>query len=266
VALAGWEALGFGFAEVGTVTARAQPGNPKPRIFRIPEQKALINRLGFNNDGADAIAGRLRRLKEDERWPNIPVGINLGKSKITPIEEATNDYLLSFERLHHFGDYFVLNVSSPNTPGLRSLQDRDALDHLLGTIQRRNTDRKPLLLKIAPDLEWSAIEEILGLVEDHKLAGIIATNTTIDHSSVPEKKRQQGGLSGGPLRQRSTEIVRFLTERTKLPIIAAGGIMDVDSALEKFDAGAALIQLYTGFVYEGPGLIREICDALLKRA
>ncbi len=265
VALAGWEALGFGFAEVGTITAKAQPGNPKPRIFRIPEQQALINRMGFNNDGADAIAGRLRRLKEDERWPNIPVGINLGKSKVTPIEEATSDYLLSFERLHQFGDYFVLNVSSPNTPGLRSLQDRGALDDLLGTIQRRNTDKKPLLLKIAPDLEWSAIEEILGLVEAHQLAGIIATNTTSEHSCVPEGKRQQGGLSGGPLRQRSTEIIKFLTERTKLPIIAAGGIMDVDAALEKFDAGASLIQLYTGFVYEGPGLIRGICDALLRR-
>jgi dihydroorotate dehydrogenase len=265
VALTAWEALGFGFAEVGTITAKAQPGNPKPRIFRIPELQAIINRLGFNNEGADAIAGRLRRVRETSRWPRIPIGINLGKSKVTPLEEATSDYLLSFERLHHFGDYFVLNVSSPNTPGLRSLQDHDALDDLLSTIQRRNTDKRPLLLKIAPDLEWSAIEEILALVTEHQLAGIIATNTTIDHSSVPEKKRQQGGLSGAPLRERSTEVVRFLAQRTQLPIIAAGGIMSVDAALEKFDAGASLIQLYTGFIYEGPTLIKEICAALLAR-
>lgn len=266
VALAGWEALGFGFAEVGTITARAQPGNPKPRIFRIPEMRALINRLGFNNDGADAVAARLRDLKEMERWPKIPVGINLGKSKVTPLEEATSDYLLSFERLHSFGDYFVLNVSSPNTPGLRQLQDKSALNDLLGTIQRRNRDNRPLLLKIAPDLEWPAIEEILALATEHNLAGIIATNTTIDHSCVPENKRQQGGLSGAPLRERSTEIVRFITKQSSLPVIAVGGIMSADAAMEKFDAGASLVQLYTGFIYEGPGLIREICDALLRRA
>ncbi|MHA3771665.1 quinone-dependent dihydroorotate dehydrogenase [Verrucomicrobiota bacterium sgz303538] len=266
VALAGWEALGFGFAEVGTITAKAQPGNPKPRIFRIPEMRALINRLGFNNDGADAVAARLRDLKEMERWPKIPIGINLGKSKVTPLEEATSDYLLSFERLHAFGDYFVLNVSSPNTPGLRQLQDKTALNDLLGTIQRRNKDKRPLLLKIAPDLEWPAIEEILALATEHNLAGIIATNTTIDHSCVPENKRQQGGLSGAPLRERSTEIVRFITKQSSLPVIAVGGIMSADAAMEKFDAGASLVQLYTGFIYEGPGLIREICDALLRRA
>ena len=266
VALPAWAGLGFGFAEVGTITARAQPGNPKPRIFRVPECGALINRLGFNNDGADAIADRLKHLRASGRWPAIPVGINLGKSKVTPLDEATADYLLSFERLQHFGDYFVLNVSSPNTPGLRSLQDRDALDSLLGDMQRRNVAGWPLLVKIAPDLEWGAIEEILALVEEHRLAGIIATNTTIDHSSVPEKSRTQGGLSGRPLRERSTEIVRFITERTKVPVIAVGGILSPDDALEKFDAGAALIQLYTGFIYEGPGLVRRICDALLARA
>lgn len=266
VALQAWQALGFGFAEVGTITARAQPGNPKPRIFRLPEQRAIINRMGFNNDGADIIAERLKTARETGAWPTIPVGINLGKSKVTPLEEATGDYLLSFERLHHFGDYFVLNVSSPNTPGLRQLQDRTALDDLLRTIQRRNTERKPLLLKIAPDLEWPAIEEILALVQSHALAGIIATNTTIDHSSVPEAKRQQGGLSGAPLRERSTEIVRFIAKHSSLPIIAAGGIMSADDALEKFDAGAALVQLYTGFIYEGPALISDICKAVLNRA
>ena len=265
VALPAWEALGFGFVEVGTITARMQPGNPQPRIFRVPESRALVNRLGFNNEGCDRIADRLRRLRMKGLWPTIPVGINLGKSKVTPLEEAANDYLLSFERLQHFGDYFVLNVSSPNTPGLRSLQDRGALDLLLGDVQRRNAGR-PLLLKIAPDLEWDAIEEILALCEAHRLAGIVATNTTIDHSSVPESARQQGGLSGQPLRARSTEIVRFITARTKVPVIAVGGIFSPDDALEKFDAGAALIQLYTGFIYEGPGLVRRICEALLARA
>ena len=265
VALPAWAALGFGFAEMGTVTARAQPGNPRPRIFRVPECRALVNRLGFNNDGCDAVADRLRHLRDRGRWPRIPVGINLGKSKVTPLEDATSDYLLSFERLRHFGDYFVLNVSSPNTPGLRALQDRAALDELLGTVQLRNLEGKPVLVKIAPDIEWPAIEEILSLAEEHRLAGIVATNTTIDHSLIPERRRTQGGLSGEPLRARATEIVRFIAERTALPVIAVGGIMSVDDALEKFDAGAALVQLYTGFVYEGPRLVRDICRALLQR-
>ncbi len=265
VALPAWQALGFGFAEIGTITARAQPGNPKPRIFRVPEAQALINRLGFNNDGCDVIAARLQRLHRSPQWPAIPVGINIGKSKVTPLEEATADYLLSFERLQHYGDYFVLNVSSPNTPGLRALQDRAALDELLGHIQRRNASAKPVLVKIAPDLEWAAIEEIVALVEEHKLAGIIATNTTIDHSGIPEARRQQGGLSGAPVRRRSTEVVRFIAERSKMPVIAVGGIMDADSALEKFDAGAALVQLYTGYIYRGPALVGEICRALLAR-
>jgi dihydroorotate dehydrogenase len=168
--------------------------------------------------------------------------------------------------LQHFGDYFVLNISSPNTPGLRELQDRQALDDLLETIQRRNTDGKPILVKIAPDLEWSAIEEILVVAETHRVAGLIATNTTIDHSQIPERRRQQGGLSGAPLRERSTQIVRFIAGRSPIPIIAAGGIMDVDSALEKLDAGASLLQLYTGFIYEGPQLVRDICDAIVRRA
>jgi len=265
VALPAWQGLGFGFAEIGTITARAQPGNPKPRIFRVPESRALINRLGFNNEGCDAVAARLQRLRETTQWPSIPVGINLGKSKVTPLTEATADYLLSFERLQHFGDYFVLNVSSPNTPGLRNLQDGPALDELLGHIQRRNTVGKPVVLKIAPDLEWAAIEEILALTEEHKLAGIIATNTTIDHSRIAAEHRTQGGLSGAPLRERATEVVRFIAQRSKAPVIAVGGIMSADDALEKFDAGAALVQLYTGYIYEGPGLIGKICRALLQR-
>jgi dihydroorotate dehydrogenase len=264
VALPAWAALGFGFAEVGTITARGQPGNPKPRIFRVPECAGLINRLGFNNDGCDIVASRLQRLRDSGRWPQIPVGVNIGKSKITPLQEATADYLLSFERLKNLGDYFVLNVSSPNTPGLRQLQDRTALQELLGTIQSRNTSRRPLLLKIAPDLEWAAIEEILELCEEHQLSGIIATNTTIDHSSVPPKRQQQGGLSGWPLQSRSTEIVRFIAKRTNLPIIAVGGIFDPASAKVKLDAGASLVQLYTGFIYEGPALVRKICEALAR--
>ena len=266
VALRAWEALGFGFAEIGTITARAQEGNPKPRIFRITDQRALINRLGFNNQGADAIAVRMRRLNEGPRWPRIPIGINIGKSRVAAIEEATADYLLSFERLHHFGDYFVLNVSSPNTPGLRSLQDREALTHLVATIQRRNTTRKPLLVKIAPDLSWEAIEEIIALATEHGLAGLVATNTTTNHATVPRHRAQTGGLSGAPLRERSTEVVRFIAKNSKLPVIAVGGIDSADAALEKFDAGASLVQLYTGFIYEGPGLIGEICRALLQRS
>lgn len=265
VALPAWQALGFGFIEAGTITARGQPGNPKPRIFRFPEQEALVNQLGFNNDGADAVAARLQQLRRSGKWPRIPVGINLGKSKITPLVESTQDYLLSFKRLYQFGDYFVLNVSSPNTPGLRTLQNRSALEELVDAIQRHNPSKKPILVKIAPDLEWDAIEQILELVTAHECAGIIATNTTLDHSAIHQNRRQKGGLSGRPLRQRSTEIVRFLAERSALPIIAAGGIHDGDSALEKLDAGAALIQIYTGFIYEGPGLIGEICRAILER-
>ena len=263
VALPAWAALGFGFAEVGTITARAQPGNPQPRIFRVPESAAIINRLGFNNDGCDVVASRLQRLRDAGRWPRIPVGINIGKSKVAALREATADYLLSFERLKNLGDYFVLNVSSPNTPGLRQLQDRPALNELLGTIQGRNTARRPLLLKIAPDLDWAAIEEILALVEEHELAGIIATNTTIDHSSIPVNRRHEGGLSGWPLQERSTEIVRFIAQRSRIPVIAVGGIFDAASAQAKFDAGAALVQLYTGFIYEGPGLVKKICRELL---
>ena len=266
VALPVWQTMGFGFVEAGTVTARAQPGNPSPRIFRLPEYQALINRLGFNNDGADAVAARLQRLKDNNRWPLIPVGINIGKSKLTPLEEATADYLLSFQRLQQFADYFVLNVSSPNTPGLRTLQDRPALDELLGHIQSRNATHKPVLVKIAPDLDWPALEEIIELAQEHNMAGLIATNTTIDQGALPAQYRRQGGLSGAPLRERSTEIVRFIAERCTLPVIAVGGIMNVDDALQKFDAGAALIQLYTGFIYEGPSLVSDICKALLVRA
>ncbi len=266
VALPAWQALGFGFVEAGTVTARAQPGNVKPRIVRLPEQKAIINRLGFNNEGADAVAQRLAQLKKSGLWPDIPVGINLGKSKVTPIEEATADYLLAFERLQHYGDYFVLNVSSPNTPNLRKLQDAAALEELFSHMQRRNAEHKPLLVKIAPDLEWEAIEEILALVKEHDISGVIATNTTIDHSALEAGNEQAGGLSGEPLRKRATEIVKFIASKSATPVVAVGGIMDADAAMEKFDAGAALVELYTGYIYRGPALVGEICERLLARS
>jgi len=263
VALPAWAALGFGFVEIGTVTAKPQPGNPRPRIFRYPEQGALINRLGFNNDGAEVVAARLRLLRSEGRWPAIPVGINLGKSKVTPIEEAADDYLFSFRLLREFADYIVLNVSSPNTPGLRTLQAQDALEPLLRAIQKENkTPRKPILVKIAPDLEVAALEQILATCEANAVAGIIATNTTLDHAAVPPPLDQAGGLSGRPLRSKSTEFVRVITARSSLPVIASGGIFDAESAREKLEAGAQLLQVYTGYVYRGPGLLAEIVRAV----
>lgn len=256
-ALRAWEALGFGFVEAGTITAMAQPGNPKPRCFRYPSQQALINRMGFNNAGASAVANRLARQKASGRWPRVPVGINIGKSKLTPNEQAASDYATSYKLLLPFGDYFVVNVSSPNTPNLRALQDRDALAEIIRTLKRIN-NIKPLLVKIAPDLTDDALRDIASLAESEHLAGLIATNTTLDHSAVPKDSDQQGGLSGEPLRQRSTDVLRILRSATKLPIIASGGIMDATAAQEKLEAGASLVQLYTGFVYKGPELIRDI--------
>ena len=262
VALPIWAALGFGFIEIGTVTAKAQPGNQKPRIFRLPEQQALINRLGFNNDGADAIAKRLRRLRESGQWPAVPVGINIGKSKVTPLAEATNDYLYSFRLLREFADYITLNVSSPNTPGLRELQEPGALAQLLGAIRNENTAAKPVLVKIAPDLSPGELEAILATCEQNGIAGIIATNTTLDHSSIPSALDQTGGLSGVPLREKSTQFVRAIAARSTIPVIASGGISNAESAREKFEAGAQLLQVYTGYIYRGPGLLREVVDAI----
>ncbi len=263
VAIPAWAALGFGFAEIGTVTAKAQPGNPRPRIFRYPEQEALINRLGFNNDGADVIAARLGKLRGSGRWPQIPVGINLGKSKVTPIENAADDYLHSFRLLREFADYLVLNVSSPNTPGLRSLQEHDALEQLLRVIRQENqTAPKPILLKIAPDLALSDLDQIIATCEANEIAGIIATNTTLNHTVIPRALDQAGGLSGRPLREKSTELVRAITARSRLPVIASGGISDAESAREKLEAGAQLLQIYTGYIYRGPGLLREIAENL----
>jgi dihydroorotate dehydrogenase len=259
VALPAWEALGFGFVEIGTITAKAQPGNPRPRLFRYPRQNALVNRMGFNNDGADAVAARLDGLHKAGKWPKIPVGINLGKSKITPLDRAPDDYLHSFRKLGRFGDYFVINVSSPNTPGLRDLQETRRLRGIIRALHNETLE-KPLLVKIAPDLPDQQAIEIAALCENEGLAGLIATNTTLDHSALPKERDEQGGLSGGPLRHRATGLIRILKSSTSLPIIASGGIMDAASAKEKFDAGARLVQIYTGFVYRGPQLIREIAS------
>ena len=264
IAMPALSALGFGSIEIGTVTAVAQPGNPKPRMFRVPEAQAIINRLGFNNRGAAAVAQHLRILQKTARWPAIPVGINIGKSRVTALENAVEDYLESLCLLRDYGDYFVLNVSSPNTPGLRSLQDPAALGPLCQAL-RQELGRKPLLLKIAPDLTWKEVDDILAIAESTAIAAIIATNTTIDHSNIPLSSRTQGGLSGRPLRDRSYEILKYIKTKSRLPVVSVGGIMNASDALARFDAGADLIQLYTGFIYRGPGIIRQICKALLAR-
>jgi dihydroorotate dehydrogenase len=263
VALPAWAALGFGFIEIGTVTAKAQPGNPKPRIFRLPQQRALINRLGFNNDGADVIAQRLAALRESGRWPGVPVGINIGKSRVTPLEQATEDYLFSFRMLRDFADYITLNISSPNTPGLRELQEPERLSELLHAIgNEAGTAPKPLVVKISPDVSDAELTAILAVCEENGVSGIIATNTTLDHSSIAPQLDQTGGLSGTPLREKSTVLVREINARSTIPVIASGGIFDAESAREKFQAGAQLIQLYTGLVYRGPQLLRELMDSL----
>jgi len=263
VALPAWAALGFGFIEIGTVTAKAQHGNPKPRIFRLPEQQALINRLGFNNDGADAIAQRLSALRVSGRWPAVPVGINIGKSRTTPLEQATDDYLYSFRMLRDFADYITLNISSPNTPGLRELQQPEKLSELLYAIGKEaRTAPKPLVVKISPDMSDTELKAILAVCEENGVSGIIATNTTLDHSLIATQLDQAGGLSGGPLRDKSTALVREIATRSTIPVIASGGIFDAESAMEKFQAGAVLIQLYTGLVYRGPQLLREIMERL----
>jgi dihydroorotate dehydrogenase len=263
VALPAWAALGFGFIEIGTVTAMAQPGNPKPRMFRVPAQQAVINRLGFNNDGADVIAKRLRGLRQSRRWPAVPVGINIGKSRTTPLERAADDYLYSFRLLRDFADYITLNVSSPNTPGLRELQEPAALSRLLHAIRSEpGPVARPIVVKISPDLSPVELEAILAACEENGVAGIIATNTTLDHSSIPSVLDEEGGLSGAPLQEKSTALVRSIVASSKISVIASGGIFDANSAREKFEAGAQLVQLYTGFVYRGPQLLRELMEAM----
>lgn len=261
-ALPAWEALGFGFVEAGTITALAQPGNPKPRLFRYPSKKALINRMGFNNEGCEAVARRLSALKKSGRWPGIPVGLNLGKSKVTPLEEAAQDYLRSYQTLYEFGDYFVVNVSSPNTPGLRTLQAADELGRILQTMRQwESPRRKPLWVKVAPDLTADALREAAKVAQDAGADAFIATNTTLDHSAMAASEDETGGLSGAPLRAKSAAFLCELRKATELPIIASGGIMSGADAAQRFRDGAALVQIYTGFVYEGPELIRSICAA-----
>lgn len=258
-----WEKLGFGFMELGTVTPRPQPGNPVPRVFRLPIEQGLINRLGFPNVGVEKVAERLEYLHNAGRWPLIPVGMNLGKNKDTPLEQAGQDYVTCFKRTRDLADYFVINVSSPNTPGLRELQQGAFLDSILGPLRDEDPGcKRPLLIKIAPDLEEEDLVNIVAAVEKYRLAGIVATNTTIDKTGL--SCQEQGGASGRPLTARSTEIIRAVHRLTngRVPIIGVGGIFTADDAREKFEAGASLLQIYTGFVYEGPLVVRKICEGL----
>jgi len=279
-----WANFGFGFAELGTVTCQPQPGNPQPRLFRLTDDSAALNRMGFNNQGAAAMAVRFqaaqKQSKFDAQCPMsqspFPIGINLGKSKVTPLELAAADYLESFKLLKDWGDYFVVNVSSPNTPGLRSLQDAAGLSTILEILQQENQGIKPILVKIAPDLEPEAIASILDLAKTYQLAGIIATNTTIRRDGLKTQilretgkpiAEEAGGISGIPVQVRSTEVIRFIWQYTKgeLPIIGVGGIFTAQDAWEKIAAGASLIQVYTGWVYEGPWMVRRILEGLLQK-
>lgn len=267
-----WSRLGFGFAELGTLTAHAQPGNPRPRIFRLPRHGALINRLGFNNAGADAAAARLAPLLSTPR--PVPLGFNLGKSRTTPIEAAADDYCRSCAAVFPFADYLVVNVSSPNTPELRTLQEPDRLARLLEAILTRihglaraaNTAPTPLLVKIAPDLTDRQTVEIVRLARDVGVAGLIATNTTVERPGIGPASHEAGGLSGRPLAARATEVVRltYRASERKLPIIGGGGIFSAEDAYERIRAGASLIQIYTGMVYEGPFLARRIVRGLIR--
>lgn len=272
-------ALGFGFVEIGTVTPKGQPGNEKPRLFRLPADKALINRMGFNNDGVDMVKKRLADWNDAK--PNtknaLIVGGNIGKNKLTPNEDAWKDYRICFDGLFEEVAYFVVNVSSPNTPGLRELQEKDSLKKILSVLQDRNQGRskpKPLLLKIAPDLTREQLDDIVSLSLEIKLDGLVATNTTISREALGEKSKVKsqkigaGGLSGMPVRERATEVVRYLSEQTHhaLPIIASGGIFTGKDAEEKLTAGASLVQVWTGFIYEGPSIVKNICRYLSQKA
>jgi len=261
--------LGFGFIEVGTVTPRPQPGNPQPRLFRLPEDQAVINRMGFNNEGAAAAAERLRRRNE-----KIVIGGNIGKNKDTANEDAIKDYEAGFRALYDTVDYFVVNVSSPNTPGLRALQDKGPLMEILNRLQVINQELgkpKPIALKIAPDLTNEQLDDIIEIVTSTKIAGLVATNTTIDRSGLVSDAQKveaigAGGLSGRPLRKRATEVIRYISRKSNgnIPIIAVGGIFTAEDALEKLNAGATLVQVYTGFIYEGPAIASNICKGILK--
>lgn len=257
--------LGFGFIEIGTLTPKGQEGNPKKRLFRLKADQAIINRMGFNNGG---VLEAVERLKSNT---NVLIGGNIGKNKLTPNEEATSDYEICFDALYDYVDYFVVNVSSPNTPNLRALQDKEPLTQLLQTLQNKNIAKvnpKPILLKIAPDLTDEQLLDIIDIMAETKIAGLIATNTTLSREGLlSETKGEAGGLSGKPLKNRSTEVIRFLSEKSNraFPIIGVGGIHSAEDAIEKLEAGASLIQLYTGFIYEGPALVKAINKAILKQ-
>lgn len=261
---------GFGFIEIGTLTPKGQPGNPQPRLFRLKEDAGIINRMGFNNEGVEVAVERLKKRKT-----KTIIGGNIGKNKVTENEDALNDYILNFNALFNYVDYFVVNVSSPNTPGLRDLQEKEPLKQLLLALINENklkTVQKPILLKIAPDLTDSQLDDIVEIVNETKIAGVIATNTTISREGLKTDKRivdsiGAGGLSGKPVRQRSTEVIRYLATKSNksFPIIGVGGIHSEADALEKLEAGADLIQLYTGFIYEGPGLVKRINKAILAK-
>ncbi len=261
-----WASLGFGFAELGTVTAHPQPGNEKPRLVRLPQSRAIINRMGFNNAGAQALADRLATfgVVRGNAALGIPIGISIGKSKITPLAEATADYLQSFAAVGPYADYVAVNVSSPNTPGLRQLQDRAALDELLGALSTAaaETAGPPVFVKLAPDLDWPALDEVVEVCLARGVAGLIATNTTLAREHLQAADRasgeQPGGLSGAPLTRRAREVVGHLRRQCDLPLIGAGGVMTAADAAALVDAGADLVQLYTGFIYSGPGLVRAI--------
>lgn len=263
-------ALGFGFIEIGTVTPKAQPGNDKPRMFRLPADSGLINRMGFNNEGADAAAIRLAKRKT-----RVVIGGNIGKNKITANEDAVSDYEYCFDALHDVVDYFVVNVSSPNTPGLRALQEKEPLQQLLVHLKKRNSTKKvpkPILLKIAPDLTNEQLDDIIEIVRNSGIDGVIATNTTISRENLKAPKADverfgAGGLSGKPLTKRATEVIRYLCEKSgnAFPVIAVGGIHSAADAIEKLEAGASLVQLYTGFIYEGPSLAKRINKAILEK-
>ncbi|MEO7125819.1 MAG: quinone-dependent dihydroorotate dehydrogenase [Nakamurella sp.] len=315
VALAAWPALGFGFVEAGTVTAIAQPGNPRPRVFRLRDSQAVINRMGFPNDGAAALAARCAALTAASGPIGVPLGISIGKSKVTPLAEATGDYLISLRAVHDHADYIAVNVSSPNTPGLRGLQDKGALDELITALMAeaavlasaavlgeaealsRTTPRSitvslrkaaarvkarigqpgadsghavPILVKIAPDLDDHAIADVLQVCHDRGVAGVIATNTTVERSGIAPTERgmglERGGLSGAPLRARALEVVRFVCKHTDLPVVGVGGISTPDDAMALLDAGAVLVQIYTGLLYQGPGLNGAITRAAALRS
>jgi dihydroorotate dehydrogenase len=268
------EALGFGFVEIGTVTPLAQEGNDKPRLFRLPADKALINRMGFNNDGVKAVAERLKNWRSDAgRTTKLIVGGNIGKNKITANEDAWKDYEICFKELHPYVDYFVVNVSSPNTPGLRELQEKESLRKILRHLQMINNGKaisKPILLKIAPDLTQEQIDDVVDLAMEIQLDGLVCSNTTISRNALKTPKEEiekigAGGLSGLPVKERSTAIVNYISQKTKgeVPVIASGGIFTPEDAKEKFNSGAALIQVWTGFIYEGPSIVKRICRSLL---